>query len=300
MKKVLILFAVALAMVSCGRQGSKTQEPTEEKTVVVPPGMPVAPMQQVTPISEISIESNNPSDPNVPVLKMEEGKPLDLSQLMGQRKPLEEQAAERIDSIRYEAEQGKADYQYLYGVCLENGWGVAPNASEALGWYKKAAGQQQKAAFNCIGNLYRTGKGVKQDDKEAFGWFKRGAEAEDAQAMLNLGNCHYFGMGTQKDIAQAVKWWQESANYSNAFALAQMGDCYYYGIGVEKNLDNAVDYFTQASDRNIAGAQYRLGILYYIGEGVEQDLTYSELLMKKSRDGGMKEAQEFLEKNFKK
>ena len=48
----------------------------------------------------------------------------------------------------------------------------------------------------------------------------------------------------------------------------------------------------------IAGAQYRLGILYYTGEGVKQDQTYSKLLMTKARDGGMKEAEDFMEKHF--
>ena len=79
-----------------------------------------------------------------------------------------------------------------------------------------------------------------------------------------------------------------------------MGDCYYCGMGVEKNLDKAVAYLTRAADKDVAGAQYRLGILYYTGQGVEQDLVHSELLMKKARDGGMQEAQDFLDKQFKK
>jgi TPR repeat protein len=77
-----------------------------------------------------------------------------------------------------------------------------------------------------------------------------------------------------------------------------MGDCYYYGIGTEKDLTKAVEYLTQAADHNIANAQYRLGIFYYNGTGVKQDQTYAKLLMQKARDGGMKEAKEFLEKNY--
>ena len=79
-----------------------------------------------------------------------------------------------------------------------------------------------------------------------------------------------------------------------------MGDCYYYGIGTEKDLTKAVEYLTQAADHNIANAQYRLGIMYYTGNGVKQDQTYAELLMRKARDGGMTEAQDFLNKYFKK
>ena len=61
-----------------------------------------------------------------------------------------------------------------------------------------------------------------------------------------------------------------------------------------------MEYYTQAADHNIANAQFRLGILYYSGYGVDQDQTYAELLMRKASDGGMKEAQDFLDKNFKK
>ena len=301
MKKTLFLCAMALMMVACGQQDNTKQEQTETKKVIVPPGMPIAPMTQTAPVEEIVLDPHAAnSSSNGPVLKIEEGKPLDLSQLMGQRKSLGEQAAERIDSIRYEAEQGKADFQYLYGNCFENGWGVEEDPKQALTWYKKAAEQEQKSSYNSIGNLYRMGKGVKQDANEAFRWYKQGAEAKDAQAMLNLGNCYYYGMGTEKSLDEAVKWWQESANYSNAYALAQMGDCYYYGMGVERDLEKAVDYFTQAADRNVAGAQYRLGILYYTGEGVEQDQSHADLLMRKARDGGMKEAADFLDKYFKK
>ena len=76
---------------------------------------------------------------------MEEGKPLDLSQLMGQKKSLQEQIEENIDTIRYQAEQGKAEYQNLYGICYENGWGVGQDVKEAFKWYTKAADQLRLA-----------------------------------------------------------------------------------------------------------------------------------------------------------
>ncbi|MBQ6771138.1 MAG: sel1 repeat family protein [Bacteroidales bacterium] len=300
MKKSFFLCAIALMMVACGQQDNTKQEQTETKKVVFPQGMPVAPTPQIPPTGEITLNPNGGSrDPNAPVLKIEEGKPLDLSQLTGGRKSLGDQAAERIDSIRFYAEQGKANFQFLYAACLENGWGVDENYAQALAWYKKAADQKQKDSYNAIGNLYRMGKGVKADASEAFKWFKLGAEAEDAQAMLNLGNCHYFGMGTGKSIEEAVRWWRQSADGGNAYAKAQMGDCYYYGMGAEKDLETAIDYYTQAADKNVAGAQYRLGILYYSGQGVKQDRAYSKLLLTKARDGGMREAQDFLDKNFK-
>ena len=298
MKKIFLAIAVSMAMVACGQQDKEQGEKTEQR-VVIPPGMPTPPVK--APIDEPTRPSNQERDPNTPVLRIEEGKPLDLSQLLGgQRKSFGEQVAEMIDSIQLMAKQGDADYQYLLGGCYDQGWGVDIDYAKAMEWYKKAADQEQKASYNAIGNLYRTGQGVKQDQTEAFKWFEKGAKVKDTQAMLNLGNCYYFGMGTQKNLPEAIQWWSEAAKLGNPYALAQMGDCYFYGIGVEKDLSKAVKNLEQAAERNIAGAQYRLGILYYAGQGVKKDLAYSELLMKKARDGGMKEAQDFLDKQFKK
>ena len=77
-----------------------------------------------------------------------------------------------------------------------------------------------------------------------------------------------------------------------------MGDCYFYGLGVQQNMDKAAEYYTKAIDANISSAQYRLAMLYYYGQGVNADRTYAKLLLQKARDGGMREAQDFLEKNY--
>lgn len=304
MKKMVFLMAMAVAMAACGQKGNNEtpNQDTVPQKVFVPTGVPIAPMKSLDPMPISPTASNGQGgDPNKPVFRMEDGKPLDFSQMTGmQKKSMAQVAAEMIDSIQKMAENGDADYQFFYGGCFNEGWGVEVDFEEAMKWYKKAAEKNQKFAFNAIGNLYRSGNGVKADPKQAFGYFKKGAELSDAQAMLNLGNCYYYGMGAEKDLDQAVKWWRDAATQGNAFAEAQLGDCYFYGMGVEKNLEEAVVHLTKAADANVPGAQYRLGILYYAGQGVQQDLVYSELLMKKARDGGMKEAQDFLDKQFKK
>lgn len=299
MKKVLLVFASALILVSCGQNNEKQQpkeQPKQPTQVILPNNQtPQIPLNNPDLIFE-----NNSNEPNTPILKLEEGKPLDLSQMQGESMSVGDHVAAQIDSIRYKAEHGDANFQYAYGVCYEKGWGVKQDTKEALAWFRKAAAQENGPAYNSIGNYYRSGTGVTADPKQAFGWYQKGAQAKDSQAMLNLGNCYFYGMGVEKDEKTAVKWWKDAADSGNIYAISQMGDCYYYGIGMEKDLTKAVEYLTQAADHNIANAQYRLGLLYYSGNGVEQDITYAELLMRKARDSGMKEAKDFLEKNFNK
>ena len=301
MKKSLFLFALAIIIVACGQKENKKQDqPTDKKEVYVPQGVPVAPMQEVQVQTKDGVDPTATNNPNGPVLKLEEGKPLDLSQLNNAGKSMGDQVAAQIDSIRYKAEHGDAKYQYAYGVCYEKGWGVEQDEKEALSWFRKAAAQENGPAYNSLGNYFRMGTVVTADVKQAFEWYQKGAQAKDAQAMLNLGNCYFYGMGVEKDEKTAVKWWKDAADAGNIYAISQMGDCYYYGIGTGKDLTKAMEYLAQAADHNIANAQYRLGILYYTGTGVKQDQTYAKLLMQKARDGGMKEAQEFLDKNFNK
>ena len=292
MKKTLFLIAMALMLVAC--EQNEKQEQTDKKEVFIPDGVPIAPMPQ------IELQKNNGLDnQNGPVLQMEEGKPLDFSQLQMANVSVGEQVASQIDSIRYKAEHGDAKFQYAYGVCYEKGWGVEQDTKEALAWFIKAAEKGNGPAYNSIGNYYRSGIEVTADPKKAFEYYTKGAAEKDAQAMLNLGNCYFYGMGVEKDEATAVKWWKDAADAGNVYAMSQMGDCYLYGIGTEKDMTKAVEYLTKAADHNIANAQYRLGILYYTGDGVEKDPSYTELLMRKARDGGSEEAKVFLEKNFK-
>lgn len=297
MKRILFLSALAMMMVACGQQDNnnkgqlKPEQPQEKQETV---------LQDTTKTPKAPVQNNasQPVSTNGPVLKVEEGKPLDLSQLLGSPMTTEQKLIAQIDSIRFKAERGDADYQYAYGFCYERGWGVDQDNSQALAWFKKSAAQDFGPSYNALGNFYRSGTAVKKDEIQAFQYYQKGAELEDVQSMLNLGNCYYYGVGTTKEVTTAANWWKKAADAGNAYAMAQMGDCYYSGVGVEKDLDKAVEYFTQAADKNIPNAQYRLGVFYYAGHGVPKNLPYSERLLRKASAAGMTEAQDFLDKNF--
>ena len=297
MKKLLSLFAATLMLASCGQDDKKN--PQEQEGKKTPDIQMIIPQKIPVNNGNLTFENNNGGG-NGTVLQMEEGKPLDFSQLQAGNVSVGDRVAAQIDSIRNMAEQGDAKFQYAYGVCYEKGWGVEQDLKEAVAWYNKAAEQNNGPALNSLGNCYRIGNGVKADPKKAVEWYQKGATEKDSQAMLNLGNCYYYGMGVMKDENAAVKWWKASAEAGNAYAMAQMGDCYYFGLGVEKDLSKAIEYYTPAIDKNISSALYRLGTLYYTGDGVDKDQAYAELLMRKARDAGMKEAQDFLDKYFKK
>ena len=172
MKKLLLLGAMVLMLVACEQKEKQEQDPTEKKEVFIPQGVPVAPMQQIQIQEKGGVDPTALGDPNGPVLKLEEGMPLDFSQLQGQKMSVEDHVASQIDSIRYKAEQGDAKFQYAYGVCYEKGWGVEQNTKEALAWFRKAAAQENGPAYNSLGNYYRMGTGVTADQLLSHGHWR--------------------------------------------------------------------------------------------------------------------------------
>ena len=189
MKKSLLIFAAALLLTACGQKDNQEeQEPTQNKEEYVFPGVPVAPIQQVEVPIKGGMDPLTLGDPNGPVLKLEEGMPLDFSQLQNGGASVEERVASQIDSIRYKAEHGDVKFQYAYGVCYEKGWGVEEDAKKAVEWYLKAANQGDGPACTALGNFYRSGIGVAASADKAFEWYKKGAAVNDDQALLNVGN----------------------------------------------------------------------------------------------------------------
>jgi TPR repeat protein len=67
-----------------------------------------------------------------------------------------------------------------------NGRGVQQSNSEAMNWYRKAAGQGSANAEFSIGMMYYQGKGVEKNDVEAIRWYQEAAKKghDEAKKML--------------------------------------------------------------------------------------------------------------------
>ena len=68
----------------------------------------------------------------------------------------------------------------------QKGLGVEQDYSEALFWYKKAAGKENAAAQNQLGRMYETGLGVEQDYTKAVYWYRKAAGQKNVNALANL------------------------------------------------------------------------------------------------------------------
>ena len=95
--------------------------------------------------------------------------------------------------FRKAAEQGKAQAQFMLGVMLEQGRGVAQNLADAARWYRRAAEQEDVTAQLNLGACYELGRGVPQDQAQAVAWYRRAADQGEARAQANLGHAYANG-----------------------------------------------------------------------------------------------------------
>jgi TPR repeat protein len=80
------------------------------------------------------------------------------------------------------AEMGDSTAQCQLGYLYENGFFGAPNAGEAVRWYRKSADQCLPQGQFRLGACYQSGKGVEQDRDEAARLFDLAARRGHAEA----------------------------------------------------------------------------------------------------------------------
>lgn len=104
------------------------------------------------------------------------------------------------------AETGNAKAQSNLGWMYRNGVGVTQNHTEAVKWFRKAAGQGDAPGQYNLGLMYEEGFGVKQDYAEAAKWYRQAAEQGQANAQFNLAEMYLDGLGVDQDYVQAYAW----------------------------------------------------------------------------------------------
>ena len=177
-------------------------------------------------------------------------------------------------------------------MCYEDGLGVEKDINNAIKWYKKAIGQDDKTSMEILGKIYYYGRGgITINYKEAVKWYTMAAEKGDDDGMWRLALCYQKGKGVEQNPQKAFEWFKQSADKNNSYALCDLGVCYHYGYGVEKNYKRAVELYEKAALDNQKGSLWRLGHCYEYGQGVEKDLEKAFEWYRKSAEQGTAEGQ---------
>jgi Sel1 repeat len=117
------------------------------------------------------------------------------------------------------AQSGDARAQYLAGLMLWKGRGVAKNDVGGAEWLAKSADQGYALAANDLATMYFSGDGLEKSVDRAAALFKRSAELGNAAGQFNLGRLYENGTGVAKDHVLA-RYWYERADAQQSDATA--------------------------------------------------------------------------------
>lgn len=154
------------------------------------------------------------------------------------------------------------------------------NYSDAIQWYRKAAGQGIAEAQYRLGLCYENGNGIRKNRKTAVNWYKKAAELGFAEANNHLGFCYENGICVTADITEAIKFYQKAADQGSEQSKKKLyqihisehgtsDDWYHLGKEAEDkhNASEAEKWYLKAAEADHIEAQFALGLLYFNNDG---------------------------------
>ncbi len=122
-----------------------------------------------------------------------------------------------INWLESAAAKGRPSAQSLLGW-LYASEGDAAGLKKAAELYAAAAGADDRAAQNNLGELYELGRGVQQDSARAFDWYMQAAKAGFPIAELNVARLYAAGNGDEQNPAKAREWAERARDHGQVRA----------------------------------------------------------------------------------
>ncbi|HEY0342115.1 MAG TPA: tetratricopeptide repeat protein [Steroidobacteraceae bacterium] len=158
-----------------------------------------------------------------------------------------------IARLRAHAHQGERQSQLALGQLLINGVGAPRDATQALGWFRKAATSRVPMAMNMVGRCHEYGLGTCVDYEQAARWYYRAALFECDWAIYNYAHMLANGRGVKKDRAAAFNWFNLAASRGHARAMHFLGLYHENGWETPASQDIAFDWYRRSAE----GGDYR-------------------------------------------
>ena len=169
---------------------------------------------------------------------------------------------------------------------------IAGVLSEAIGFFKQAAGQGDANGLYNLGMCHARGLGTPRNDEKAFDCFRNAAEKGHPEAINNIGWFFREGRIVRKDLELATKWFKKSAEYLNAYGEYNYGLALHRGEGVRRNDRLAAEYFRRAAMGGCVEAVNSYGLALLRGEGVEKNVMEAMKAFESAASAGFPPAME--------
>ena len=139
---------------------------------------------------------------------------------------------------------------------------IAPERDEerAKNHLHRAAAKGHLHAMKRLGQVYDEGQlGEARNATEAAGWYKKAAEAGDIESQFAIGRMYARGEGVPQIPASAARWFAKSAEGGHPLAQFNYAVLLERGEGVPINVQSARDFIIRAAEKGLAAAQFKLG-----------------------------------------
>jgi len=177
--------------------------------------------------------------------------------------------------LRRAASKGHLHAMKRLGQIYDEGrLGEARNATEAAGWYKKAAETGDVESQFAIGRMYARGEGVPQITTSAARWFAKSAEGGHALAQFNYAVFLERGEGVLQDAQSARDFLTRAAEQGLAAAQFKLGrDLLHESAAQQDDVaqQDGLDWLEKAASQEHVGALALLGLLYGSGDQITRD-----------------------------
>ena len=128
--------------------------------------------------------------------------------------------ADAVRLIRLAANQGQAATQYRLGKLYEFGIGVTANPATAMDLMEKAASNGNRIAMHDLGHYHATGTGgAAPNITQAVAWFQKAAERGVLDSQFNLGVLFQGGAGIEKSPIDSYVWYAVAGAQGDKVAL---------------------------------------------------------------------------------
>jgi TPR repeat protein len=163
--------------------------------------------------------------------------------------------------------------QFTLALFYREGWGRPRNEVEACRRFEPAAESGIPAAQQLFGDCLANGIGRAPDGKAAVAWYRKAAASGIIYALCSAGDLYIRGAGVDKDVKQGLALCTQAARRDSPPAMLRLADYYREGTDVPQDLAAARHWYKMAAERRVRQAQYRLGVMLSEGQGGEPDLA---------------------------
>lgn len=187
-----------------------------------------------------------------------------------------------------------AEYHFIMGECLENGYGILEDSDKAIYYYELAAKHNHVPSKIKLGELYKKASTKRSKDIEkSLKWYESASDDGDLEAMFSIGKMYETReISDKKYMNKAYEWYLRAGQQGHMESQAKLGLFFYKGWGgIKWGYKESAEWYEKAAKQGHAESQFKIAKYFYHGDGVPKDHSVAYDWYLKAAEQGHPKAQ---------